>query len=74
MDRQEIVIFLGCGRKKTCLWGFCQRETQTSLLSYRDQLENKIFTCSKSIYDHFQKANNKVAYQTTGDAQANGAG
>ena len=27
-------------REKTCLWGFRQSEIQSSLLRYRDQLEN----------------------------------
>ena len=31
---------IGPRRDKACLWGFRQSETQTSLLSYRDQLEN----------------------------------
>ena len=54
----------GPRREKTCLLGFCQREFQTSLLSYRDNLENWNFTCSKLTYDAFQKTNNKGADQT----------
>ena len=46
-----------------CLPGFQQSETQTSLLSYRDLLENWNFTCSKFRYT-FQKANNKGGDQT----------
>ena len=49
---------------KTCLWGFRQSETQTSLLSYRDKLENQNFTCSKYRYDTFQKVNNKGVDQS----------
>ena len=50
--------------EKTCIRGFRQSEIQTSLLSYRDQLENWNFTCSKFMYDTFQKANNKGADQS----------
>ena len=38
--------------------------SQTSLLSYRDELENLNFTCSMSRYDTFQEANNKGADRT----------
>ena len=55
---------IGPRREKTCLRGFRQSEIQTSLLSYRDQLENGNFACSKFRYDTFQKANNKDADQT----------
>ena len=41
-------------REKTCLWGFRQSEFQTSLLSFRDYLENWIFARSTSRYDSFQ--------------------
>ena len=51
-------------REKTCLRGFRQSEFQTSLLSYRDKLENCNFTCSKYTYNTFQKANNEGADQT----------
>ena len=34
--------------------GFQQSETQTSLLNYRDQLENWNFACSKFKYSTFQ--------------------
>ena len=44
--------------------GFWQSEFQTSLLSYRDQLENGNFTCSKFTYKTFRKANNIGADQT----------
>ena len=53
----------GLGRDKTCLCDFGQSETQTSLFSYKYQLEKWNFTYS-FIYDTFQKANNKVADQT----------
>ena len=46
------------------LGGFRQSEFQTSLLSYRDDLENWNFTCSKFTYHIFKKTNNK------GDCQA----
>ena len=49
--------------EKTCLWGFRQKEFQTSLLSYRDYLENRNFACSEFRYESFQKANNKGADQ-----------
>ena len=58
------IKLFGPRREKTCLRGFRQSEFQTSLTNYRDQLENKNFTCSKIIYDTFQKANNKDADQT----------
>ena len=48
----------------TYLQGFGLRGTQTSLLSYRDWLENWNFACRKFKYDTFQKANNKGAYPT----------
>ena len=54
----------GPRHEKTCLRGFWQSEIQTSLLSYRDKLENWIFACSKFRYHTFQKANNKGADQT----------
>ena len=49
---------------KTCLRGFRQSEIQTSLLTYRDYLENCNFACSKLRYDTFRRANNKGADQT----------
>ena len=68
---------IGPRRKKTCLRGFRQSEIQTSLLSYRDYLENRNFDRSsdpvyvywvrdrsKLTYKTFQKANNKGADQT----------
>ena len=51
-----------CG--KTCLRGFRQRETKTSLLSYRDKLENWNLACSKLRNGSFQNVNNKGADQT----------
>ena len=50
--------------EKTCLSGVRQSEFQTSLLSYRDYLENWNFTRSKFTYETFQKANNKGTDQT----------
>ena len=38
-----------------CLWRLRQNEFQTSLLSYRDKLENWNFICGKFTYDTFQK-------------------
>ena len=32
----------GPRHKKTCLWGFCQSETQTILLSFKDWLKTDI--------------------------------
>ena len=54
----------GPRREKTCLQGVHQSEFQTSLLSYRDYLENWNFTCSKFILDTIQRVNNKGADQT----------
>ena len=51
-----------CG--KTCLQGFQQSETQTSLLSYRDYLENWNDICGKFKNDTFQKANDKGTDQS----------
>ena len=57
-------LYFGPCREKTCLRGFRQSEIQTSLLSYRDNLENYNFTSSKLTYEIFQKANNKGVDQT----------
>ena len=40
--QENLVISSSYGprHKKTCLWGVRQSKTQTSLLSYRDKLEN----------------------------------
>ena len=54
-DKEALLYAPRCD--KTCLQGFWQSEFQTSLLSYRDYLENWNFTCSKFTYDIFQKAN-----------------
>ena len=43
---------------------FRQSEFQTGLMSYRDNLENWNFTCSKFPYYTFIKVNNKGADQT----------
>ena len=42
----EVIVYLP-QHDKTCLRGFRQSETQTSLLSYRDKLENWNFAGSK---------------------------
>ena len=41
-----------------------KNEAQTSLLSYKDKIDNWNFACYKSRYDTLQKANNKGADQT----------
>ena len=55
-----------------CMWavmqeslylGFPTKQTQSSLLSYRDWLENLNFACSKIRYYTVQKVNNKSAHQ-----------
>ena len=51
----------GHRHNKTCFRGFRQSETQTSLLSYRNLLENWNFACYKFRYDIFQKVNKKVS-------------
>ena len=58
----------GPRREKTCLRGFRQSEFQTSLLRYRDYLENWNFTCAKFTYDTFQIANNKALIRLRGCA------
>ena len=54
----------GPRREKTCLRGLRPSETQTSLLSYRDKLENWNSARSKYRYGTFQEANNKGADQS----------
>ena len=54
----------GPRREKTGLLGFRQSECLTGLHSYRDNVENCSFTCSKFTYETFQKGNNKGADQT----------
>ena len=44
--------------------GIPSSEIQTSLLSYRDNLENWNFTSAKFTYEIFQKTNDKGADQT----------
>ena len=60
----KIQCTYGPCREKTCLWGFRQSQIQTSLLSYRDELENGNLTCSKFTYGTFVKANYKGTDQT----------
>ena len=50
-----LCTLIGPCREKTCLQGFWQSEIQTSLLSYRDKLENWHFACSKFRYDILSK-------------------
>ena len=75
LQGQKIIIFktkkmrrlfvrYGPRREKTCGRGLRKSETQTSLHSYRDWLENRNFACSKLIYGAFPK-NYKGADQTT---------
>ena len=45
------LLMYGLGREKTCLCCFRENEIRTSLLSYRDKLENCNFACSKFRYD-----------------------
>ena len=59
-----LVMLSGPRRQKTCPRGFRQREIQTSLLSYKDYVENRNSTCSTFTYDNFQNVNNKGADQT----------
>ena len=60
----QLEVKSGPRREKTCLPDFRQSEIQTSLLSYRDLLENGTFARSKSRYDTFHKVNNIGADQT----------
>ena len=52
---------MGLGAIKLVFGGSWQNEFQTSLLSYRGQLENWNFTCSKFTLDTFQTAINRGA-------------
>ena len=54
----------GPRRDKTCLRGFRKSETQTSLINYRDWLQNIFFACSKFKYDTFKYVNIKGADQS----------
>ena len=55
-------------REKTCLPGFRQREFQTSLLSYRDKLENRNFNCSKFTYNTTKNGITKALIRLGGTA------
>ena len=55
MDKCACSI-IGPRREKTCLQGFRQSEIQTSLLSYKDYLENLNFTRSKFTLKQITKA------------------
>ena len=57
-------ISFGPRRERACLRGFRQCEFQTSLLSYRDQLENLNSTSVMCTYITFQKPNSKGADQS----------
>ena len=50
--------------EKSCLRDFCLSKTQTSLLSYRDQLEFSHFLCNKYRIYTFMGVNNKGTDQT----------
>ena len=52
--------FWAWSRENLCV-GFRQSKTQTSLLSYRDQLEYWNSACNKFSYYTFQRANNTYA-------------
>ena len=54
----------GLRRETTCLQCIHQSGFQTSLLSYRNKLDNRNFACSKCTYDNFVIRNNKGADQT----------
>ena len=43
----SVELSLGPRHNKTCLWGFRHRGTQTSILSYRDYIENRNFAGGK---------------------------
>ena len=55
---------MGLVARKPVSGTFWQNEIQTSLLSYRDQLENWNFVCSKSRYDTTNTRKNIGADQT----------
>ena len=59
-----IRIIIKPRREKTCIRSFLKGHTQTSLLSYRNYLENCNFASSKPRNKTFQYANNKGAGQT----------
>ena len=63
-EDQEYIHKIGPHRNKTRLRGFQQSETQTSLLSYRGELENEISSVACLDYDIFPKANVKGPNQT----------
>ena len=57
---------MDCNMTKPVSGGVPQSQTQISLLSYKDKLENWNIPCSQFRYDTFQKANNKGADQAVG--------
>ena len=61
---RRLFIRYGPRREKICGRGLRQSETQASLYSYRDKLENRNFACSKLRYGAFPKTNKKGADQT----------
>ena len=52
-SKYKVHFIYGPCHDKFCLREFRHSEAQTSLLSYRDKLENWNFACSKSRYDIF---------------------
>ena len=61
----EDEVYITGHRREKPVFGVNEKsEIQASLLSYRDQLENWKFACSKSTYDSFEKTNNKGADQS----------
>ena len=61
-------VIIGPRREKTGLRDFRRSEFQTSLLSYRDYLENWNITCSKFIYDTLKKRITKALIRLRGCA------
>ena len=54
IDHIIMVLIIWPCHEETCLRDFQQSQVQTSLLSYRDYLENRNFARKKSRYDTFQ--------------------
>ena len=60
----KLYDYMGLVGRKPVFGCVRQSELQTSLLSYRDQLENLDFTCSKFTYNTHQNANSKGVDRT----------
>ena len=61
---RKVFYIMWVSSRQNGLRGIWQSETQTSLPSYRDQLEYWNFACSKFRYNTFQLANNKGTDQS----------